>query len=100
MVTISEKKNIEEKIFLNHLNLADIVKIKKIIIKLNIFNILAPERIDPQHLSAYDKYDSKIHKNNVENDLDGQKRKLENIYKHNDNDYKNVIFIKNFKKII
>lgn len=46
--------------------------------------------MDPDQLKSYDKYDTKIHKNNQERESDEQKRKLENIYKHNDNDYKNV----------
>ena len=46
-------------------------------------------------MKSYDKYDSKIHKNNLDRDMDEQKKKLENIYKHNDSDYKNVYFIYN-----
>lgn len=47
--------------------------------------------MDPDQLKSYDKYDTKIHKNNIDKDMEEQKRKLENIYKHNDYDYKNVM---------
>ena len=46
--------------------------------------------MDPNQLKTYDKYDSKIHKNNFSQEKDEQKHKLENIFKHNDYDYKNV----------
>ena len=49
--------------------------------------------MDPNQLKTYDKYDSKIHKNYLNQDMDEQKNKLENIYKHNDYDYKNVFFL-------
>merc|ERR1711957_761473 len=51
---------------------------------------LSPEKLDHDQLISYDKYDSKIHKNNLDRDMDEQKKKLENIYKHNDSDYNKV----------
>lgn len=41
-------------------------------------------------MRSYDKYDTKIHRHLYNDDLQEQKKKLENIYRHNDNDYKNV----------
>ena len=50
----------------------------------------SPEHFDPNQLAPYDKYDSKIHRHKFQAENGEQKKILDDIYKHNDQDYKTV----------